>query len=70
MGKRDLPLYSQCDTYATDNSAQDPMGLIANATGYGHLIEWHSERVRRGGHSGWVIVERDIRPDATHWGRG
>ena len=50
LGKWDLYLYSQYDTYATDDSAQDPMGLIANATGYGHLIERHSERVRCDGH--------------------
>lgn len=49
-GKRELSLYSQYDTYATDDSAQDPMGLITNATGYGHLIERHSERVRCDGH--------------------
>lgn len=50
VGKRHLSLYSQCDTYATDNSAQGPMGLIANAAGYERLIEGHGERVHCGGH--------------------
>lgn len=50
LGKRDLSLYPQCDTYATDDSAQDPMGLIANATGYGCLIEGRGERVCCDGH--------------------
>lgn len=45
LGKWDLSLYPQCDTYATDDSAQDPMGLIANAIGYGRLIEGHGERI-------------------------
>lgn len=50
VGKRHLSLYPRCDTYATDNSVQGPMGLIANATGYGRLIEGHGERVHCGGH--------------------
>ena len=50
LGKRDLSLYSQCDTRATDNSVQDPMRLIENAAGYGHLIEGYDERVRHDGH--------------------